>query len=109
MVTEKCVLERLPSYIGMTSGFRTGVLRRPLVPRFWFTTFALSNDPQDFHPFLYSTGPYIDVKGSVVYHADSVNRVEAGSVHMDEDEGRLIFIQRCSATVSQVLVVLELV
>jgi hypothetical protein len=49
------------------------------------------------------------VKGSVVYHADSVNWVEAGSVHMDEDEGRLIFIQRCSATVSQVLVVLELV
>jgi hypothetical protein len=40
MVTEKCVLEHLPSYIGMTSGFRTGVFRRPHLVPLWYPGFG---------------------------------------------------------------------
>ncbi|KAJ6579168.1 hypothetical protein DFH09DRAFT_1077462 [Mycena vulgaris] len=108
IVTERRLVERLPVYLGIASGYRVGVYRRPYsIPD--FTTFSLEGRPAESHPFFYADDHLLHGKGSVAYRAGLLETMEPGSLQVDEDQGRLIFMLRSHSKPSAKVVVLELV
>ncbi|KAJ6562847.1 hypothetical protein DFH09DRAFT_1315912 [Mycena vulgaris] len=107
-VTKHRLVERLPVYLGIASGYRVGVYRRPYsIPD--FTTFSLEGRPAEAHPFFYADDHSAHGKGSVAYRAGPLETMEPGSLQVDEDQGRLIFMIRSHSKPSAKVVILELV
>ncbi|KAJ7665236.1 hypothetical protein DFH06DRAFT_1127572 [Mycena polygramma] len=80
-----------PVYCGMYQ--RIGVCRvaysNPM-----FVTFALGSGPMKLAPFFYDTDDCADTKGSLDYGLLQDQVLDPRSLRVDEEQGRLIFVER---------------
>ncbi|KAJ7490401.1 hypothetical protein B0H11DRAFT_1912368 [Mycena galericulata] len=107
-ISQRGLVERVPMYLGIASGFHVGVYRRPyLMPS--FTTFLLAENEESFHPFLHDTDYSVGRKGSVRYRHAVVESLEPASLQIDEGQGLIMFVLRTHAEGTAKVVILELV
>ncbi|KAJ7730540.1 hypothetical protein B0H16DRAFT_1469513 [Mycena metata] len=108
------LIDPIPVSLVVSTGVRAGVYCRPQSAQLFcsshtFTTFRMDNFT-DQHPF--ATGPWPEtrdskLRGSFMYESESPSQLK--SLHMDEGEGRIMFMLRPSwPEDSATAVVLEL-
>ncbi|KAJ7683377.1 hypothetical protein B0H17DRAFT_1227875 [Mycena rosella] len=106
-ITERLLVDLVPPCLGMASGFRVGVYRRPYsMPS--FTTFFLGENPQQLHPFSCAEGS-ARMTGSIQYRHRPPESVEPQSLQMDEGQGLVMFVVRTQSRSTAKVVILELV
>lgn len=102
------LVHRIPTYLGITTGLRVGLYRRPyLSPR--FTTFRLGDRVVDLHPISHESERYAKDTGSISFHSGLGEILEPGLLQIDEGEGRVVFVLRKIARRTARVVVLQLV
>jgi hypothetical protein len=73
-----------------------------------FTTFRLTPTGSDFLPLSYGLVRHSQEKGTIFYLTGLDEALEVGSLHVDEGEGRVLFMLHTHTRCSVKLVVLEL-
>ncbi|KAJ6507216.1 hypothetical protein C8R47DRAFT_1209149 [Mycena vitilis] len=107
-VTEKRLVDKVPVYFGISTGFRVGVYRRPCsTPA--FITFSITSRKASMHPFFYEGDHRASAKGSVIFQFDVMDSLEAGTLQVDEEQGRILFLVRSHAKPVAKIIILELV
>jgi hypothetical protein len=93
---------------GVARGFRVGVL-----PRYFsqpmLQTFSLAPFQDEALSFFYAADCLMGTKGSVIYRLGFMERLQPGSLQVDEEQGRIFFILRHHTSALDKLVILELV
>ncbi|KAJ7039715.1 hypothetical protein C8F04DRAFT_1178435 [Mycena alexandri] len=106
-IAERTLIDRVPVYLGIAAGSRVGLYRRPWTSQV-FTTFRLPGGSPDLHPFSYEVAGRRDDKGSIAYAVGMQETLEPNTLHVDEVEGRIVFMLRMHGRRSAKAVILEL-
>jgi hypothetical protein len=72
-------------------------------------TFSLALFQDEALPFFYAADCPMGMKGSVIYRLGFMERLQPGSLQVDEEQGRILFIVRHHKSSLDKLVILELV
>ncbi|KAJ6507212.1 hypothetical protein C8R47DRAFT_1209145 [Mycena vitilis] len=110
-VIEKRVSDEVPVHFGVSTGFRIAVFRLPYStsPAFTtFTTWPVPNGKDSLYPFFYEGDHPKRAKGSVVFVPGANDVFVFGTLRVDEEQGRIMFIVQSFSDLTAKIIVLEL-
>lgn len=108
VASERRIIHSPAVAFGVSRGFRVGVLRRSFTNPM-LRTFSLAVSRYEVLPLFYAADCSIGTQGSVPYCLHWQERLQPGSLQVDEEQGRILFVVRYPTSSMDKLVILELV